>query len=140
MSGDYGVCELAVVSLRDNENEPDCGIQLPHDGHINTTDLRSKLPEDSRVAIFESKFGYTNGTANMGSSTDGSSTAGNLTVCSAHELEVDRYCRTEGRPICEKCVNQGACRNHAVINLQLRATAVRVSHETLKAYSNSFLP
>ncbi|KAK3509058.1 hypothetical protein QTP70_018793 [Hemibagrus guttatus] len=124
MSGDYGICELAVVSLRDNENEPDYGIQFTHEGHINTTDLRSKQPEDSRIAIFESKFGYTNGTASV-QSTGASSTGVDLTVCSAHGVDVDRYCRTEGRPVCEKCVNQGACRNHTVIQLHLRATAVR---------------
>ncbi|MCJ8748506.1 hypothetical protein PDJAM_G00165510 [Pangasius djambal] len=124
MSGDYGLCDLAVVSLRDNEHEPDYGIQLTPDGRTNTTDLSSKLPEDSQLAIIESEFRYTNGSASMGSSTDASS-AGDLTVCSAHEVEVDRYCRTEGRPVCHKCVSQGACRNHTVIQLQLRATAVR---------------
>lgn len=139
MSEDYGLCELAVVSLRDNEHEPDYGIQLTQDGHINTVDLSSKPKEDSDLATFESTFRSTNGTANMGSNVEASST-GELTVCPAHELEVDRYCRTEGRPVCQKCVSQGACRNHTVIQLRLRATAVRVSHETLRAYRNSVFP
>ncbi|XP_026999293.2 B box and SPRY domain-containing protein [Tachysurus fulvidraco] len=125
MSEDYGICELAVVSLRDNENEPDYGIQLSHEGHINTTDMRFKQPEDSRIAIFESKFGYNNGTTNVGSSTGASGTGGDVKVCAAHGVDVDRYCRTEGRAICEKCVSQGPCQNHTVIHLHLRATAVR---------------
>ncbi|KAF4072948.1 hypothetical protein AMELA_G00253210 [Ameiurus melas] len=122
MSEDYGRCELAVVSLRDNE--PDYGIQLTQDGHINTTDLSSKLNEDSELDTFENTLRSTNGTANMGSNVEASST-GELTVCPAHELEMDRYCRTEGRPVCQKCVSQGACRNHTVIHLRLRAAAVR---------------
>ncbi|KAI5615650.1 B box and SPRY domain-containing protein [Silurus asotus] len=125
MSGDYGICDLSVVSLRDNEHEPDYGIQLTPDGHANATDLRARIHEDSRLAIFENKFGYTNGKTSMGSSTDPSSTTGGRTVCPEHEEDVDRYCRTEGRPVCPKCVDQGACRNHRVIQLQLRATSVR---------------
>ncbi|TSL28191.1 B box and SPRY domain-containing protein [Bagarius yarrelli] len=125
MSKDYGICELAVVSLRDNEDEPDKGFQPDRDGHINSPDLRSKLPEVSSLDISENLFGRPNGMANMESSTEDSSTGGDLAVCSAHEVEVDRYCRTEGRPVCEKCVTQGGCQKHTVIKLHLRATAVR---------------
>ncbi|KAM9440366.1 B box and SPRY domain-containing protein [Clarias gariepinus] len=117
MSADYGLeCDLAVVSLQDNEPEPVCGIQLTPDGH---TDLSSKLTEDLQLSIIESKVGYPNGTGTNGSS------GGELTVCAAHELELDQYCRTEGRPVCQKCVNQGACGKHTVIKLHLRAAAVR---------------
>lgn len=130
MSGDYGLCDLAVVSLHDNEHEPNYGIQLTPDGHINTTESSSKLPEDSYLAIIDSKFDYTNGSANTASSTDVSS-GGEFTVCAAHQADLDQYCRTEGRPVCQKCVNQGTCRNHTVIQLNVRAAAVRVSHETL---------
>lgn len=123
--------ELAVVSLGD-EHEPDYGTQLP--ARINTTDLSTTLSEDFPLAIFENKFGYTNGTANMGSSTDVSS-GGELTVCTAHQAELDRYCRTEGRSVCQNCVNQGTCRNHTVIQLNIRAAAVRVSHKIPKNYT-----
>lgn len=137
MSGDYGLCELAVVSLGDNDDEPDYEIQLTPDGHINTTGLSSKLSEESHSAISGSKVHYTNGSATVGSSTDASSSTGEVTVCSVHEVALDRYCRTEGRAVCHQCVNQGSCRNHIVIELRIRASAVRVSPETFQLYPNS---
>ncbi|KAL7834835.1 hypothetical protein SRHO_G00290820 [Serrasalmus rhombeus] len=119
MSAEYGLCDLAVVSLRDTEQESDSGMR---GSSVNNSEFQADFSEDPRASA--SAFRYSNGTVKTGSSTD-SAVSSEVKLCSVHESELDRYCSTEGRLVCSICVTQGSCEGHTVTQLAERATAVR---------------
>ena len=125
MSAEYGLCDLAVVSLRDTEQESDSVVQGASD---NNSEFQADFSEDPRLSA--STFRYSNGTLKAGSSTD-SAASSEVKLCSVHESELDRYCSMEGRLVCSLCVTQGSCEGHTVTQLAERATAVRVSYGEL---------
>ncbi|KAK1787922.1 hypothetical protein P4O66_016408, partial [Electrophorus voltai] len=122
MSAEYGLFDLAVVSLRDSEQEGDSGMKGNADDHLYNMDFQTNKSKDPDLN--GSTFSYTNGTMNMGSSSE-LTTTGELKVCSVHELPLDRYCSTEGKLTCSLCVTRGSCQGHRVTELVVRATAVR---------------
>ncbi|XP_072549153.1 B box and SPRY domain-containing protein [Salminus brasiliensis] len=126
MSADYGLCDLAVVSLRDTEQESDSGLRGDDEHNNNNSSVEGfqadMLSEDLRLG--GSPACYLNGTVKASASTD-SGAPGEVKPCPVHESELDRYCNTEGRPVCSMCVTLGSCQGHTVTQLAERATTVR---------------
>lgn len=104
---DQGLCELAVVSLADPGGDLGLG----------------GAPDQTDSGVCSSTLRYTNGTVKPGSSTD----PGDVKLCSLHGSDLDKFCSSEGRLVCQACVSRGSCQGHTVTHLSERAAAVRVS-------------
>ncbi|XP_076868135.1 B box and SPRY domain-containing protein [Brachyhypopomus gauderio] len=122
MSAEHGPFDLAVVSLRDTEQEGDSRMRGNTDDHIYNMDFQTNISKEPDLN--RSTFRYTNGTMNVGTSPD-LTTTGELKLCSVHDLPLDRYCSTEGKLTCSVCVTQGSCKSHKVTQLVEQATTVR---------------
>uniref|UniRef100_A0A3B1JP27 B-box and SPRY domain containing n=1 Tax=Astyanax mexicanus TaxID=7994 RepID=A0A3B1JP27_ASTMX len=133
MSADYGLCDLAVVSLRDTEQEEeDPGLRGSQKEHNNNSRSRSSV-EGSPLSdtlsegpwINVSPSLYSNGSVAGASPAADSGSPAEVKLCPAHQSELDRYCNTEQRPVCSLCETLGSCQGHTVTQLTERATTVR---------------
>ncbi|XP_066517783.1 B box and SPRY domain-containing protein [Hoplias malabaricus] len=122
MSEEYGECDLTVVSLEDSGPERD-SVRGSAELNGDFKSGISKISEDPRINTTRT-FYYSNGAVTAGSSTD-SRAADEVRLCSVHASELDRFCVSEGRPVCSSCVSLGSCQSHTVTQLSERASAAR---------------
>ncbi|XP_048876932.1 B box and SPRY domain-containing protein isoform X1 [Brienomyrus brachyistius] len=133
MGSEARKCELATVSLADNDYEAEpAGIPPSHcfGSEIGQPWISEGQSADSVILANgsrrNSKTRSSVSTADSGDDAvaqiDHSS---DMDFCEEHESKLDWYCSSEAKLVCSQCVAAGSCHGHIVTPVTRRATVIR---------------